>query len=273
MLLLLLLLLGIGMCLWPRIVLTPPRPDLRRPPSPDARVWRLTEVVSVHRLIVDTEAWPLGRRLTHHPRQWPLLPQQSPRPLTRCLGLTRYHSSDLVTRRWRPHHCTSPWPRLASTRPVMRRRRSVSVRTRRPHQARRRRSHGSGASHVRGRRPETGGWRMMVRMRSPTSHARVTSRGEHPGWSRASETKWWWPHAWGRPRSSHPEWHRTRHPHERRSTSHPREWESRKPRPSSKVSASSITLEKYDQLNHNSSYSMCKSRIRGGSLNIKYFIK
>lgn len=227
----LLLLLGVGMCLWPGIVLTAPRPDHGGPPSPHAGVRRMTEVVSVLRLIVDTEAWPLGRRLAHHPGQRPLLAQHCARALTRRPGLlTRYHCSDLITRSRRPHH--SPRPRLASAWPVMRR--PHRPWPWRPHQARRR-PHGPGPSHVRRGRPEARRRRMM---RASASHARMTSRREH--WT--SEPEWRRPHARGRSRSSHPEWHRPWHSHEWRSTSHPRERKSWKPWPSSKVSASSKTV-------------------------------
>ena len=158
-----LLLLRIGMCLWPRIVLTATCPDLRRTTSPNHRARRLTETLSDLRVIVDTEAWPLGRWLTHHPGHWPLLPQHCSRPRSRRGCLPCDHCPDLITWRWRPHHPSSR-PRLASAWTLMRRRQPWSVRSvsRRSHEAGRR-SHRPGASHVR-RRPETRRWRIEEKL-------------------------------------------------------------------------------------------------------------
>ena len=230
------------MCLWPHVVLTATCPDLRRATSPNHRARRLTETLSDLRVVIDTEAWPLGRWLTHHPGHWPLFPQHCPRPRSRRGCLPCDHCPDLITWRWRPHHPSSR-SRLASAWTLMRRRQTWSVRSvsRRSHEARRR-SHRPWTSHVR-RRPETRRWRMM-RMGATASQARVTSRGKHASWTWTSESKWRRPHTRGRPGTSHPEWHGPWHSHEWRSTSHPGKWESRKPWPSSKVSASSKTLKK-----------------------------
>ena len=137
---------------------------------------------------------------------------------------------------------------MASAWTLMRRRQPWSVRSmaRRSHEAGGR-SHRPGTHHMR-RRPEARRRGMMVRMGAPASHTRVTSRGKHASWTWASESKWRRPHTRGRPRTSHPEWHGPRHSHERRTASHPGKWESRKPWPSSKVSASSKTLKKYRPL-------------------------
>lgn len=45
-LIMLMLLRRIGMCLWPRVVLTAPCPDLGRPTSPNHRARRMTETMS-----------------------------------------------------------------------------------------------------------------------------------------------------------------------------------------------------------------------------------